>query len=144
MSFRSDMVTYLKNFSALNSLISGRVRSLKPRQNDTFPLVTYWIVSEDPEYDLDGDAGVTEKRVRFVSWGGHGNNNDVLADSVNEQLRLALSGFVGTFTSTTINSVQKDNERDVVAQAQDGSDQHDVGIESDYLFVYQQVKPSFS
>lgn len=144
MSFRGDLVTYLKAHSGLSALIGTRVRARRPRQGDTYPLVTYRIASQDTEYEVEGAAGPAETRVRFVAWGGNGTDCDIAADNVNEQLRLALSGFTGTFTTTVVNSVQKDNEVDVEAMPKDGTSQPTVGIETDYIIIHQQTKPSFS
>ena len=79
----------LQAVAGVTALVSARVYPLLLRQNPTYPAVTYEKVSGPRIENLQGLSGLAHPRFQFSCFGDDYEE----ADSVAEQVRLALEGY---------------------------------------------------
>jgi hypothetical protein len=135
MSLSSDLRNYLVSQATITAYTStGRIYPvrlpLKLRTETSLPALTYWRRSGGHNHDLGGSAGTAMPAVQIDCWAASYETADKLAEAV----RLKLQGFAGTMGSTsttTIQAITLDDEKDDFEPYDDGSD--------DGIFVRSQI-----
>ncbi|MGB0889859.1 MAG: DUF3168 domain-containing protein [Solirubrobacterales bacterium] len=77
---------------------ASRIYPLKLPQNPTFPAITYRVISDVPEYDLEGEAGLSHARIQIDCYGASSSGEDPydVARALGLEVRAALSAYQGT------------------------------------------------
>jgi hypothetical protein len=107
--FEAGLVSLLNATAGLTAIVGNRIYPVKlPDETESFPALTYQVVSASPEWALDRTK-YEEKRVQFDAWANlYGD-----CKAVAKQLEYALDGFDGTLPDgtrviSTIGDVQID------------------------------------
>ena len=105
--------TKLVGAAAVTAIVGTRIHAIKLPQNATMPAITYQVVSDIPEYDMEGDAGVSTMRLQVECHDRERQGYDAYngARVLGAAVRAALSGFKGTIGSDTIQSLFLINTR---------------------------------
>ncbi|HEY3363956.1 MAG TPA: DUF3168 domain-containing protein [Symbiobacteriaceae bacterium] len=85
------LYTYLTGYPGLKSLVADRIYPLVMPEAGTLPAITFSQISGEHEYAHDGPAGLVHKRFQISCWA----MTYLSAKSVSNQVKAALSGYVG-------------------------------------------------
>src|SRR5262249_816137 len=93
----AGIVSLLRADSQLSALLAGRIFAVVlPPETETFPALTYQVVSGASDWSLDRSK-FDEKRIQFDAWGvRYGDCKAVL-----KQLGIILDGFSGALPDGT-------------------------------------------
>lgn len=95
MTFEADLKAHLQGDSSISSRASDRITPQPLPQGSHLPAITYLVVAEDPQNDLDGEDGeLLEERVQIDCWGETQAAARELAELV--RLRMKSSSFSAT------------------------------------------------
>lgn len=88
--FEDELVAHLKGDATITASVSDRVTPQPMSQGSPKPAITYLIVGEDPQTDLDGEDGaLLEMRVQIDCWGGTQEVVRALAERVRERMKTS-------------------------------------------------------
>ena len=91
MGIETALFSYLSNKAAITAEVSTRIYATVAPSSVTFPYITYEIISEDHEHEMDGAAGLTNVLVQLDAWARLVSERQ----DIGEALRNALDGFTG-------------------------------------------------
>lgn len=81
----------LYTHTGLSEIIAGRVYPVILPQGVTFPAITYQVISDVPESDLDGDSELRNLRVQVNCW----SEGYAECKNISAQIRAAMDSAVG-------------------------------------------------
>lgn len=94
MTFEAALKQHIGGDAAIAAVIAERFTPQPMPQGTTKPALTYLIVSEDPQTDLDGEDGeLLEVRVQIDCWGPTQLEVRALAELVRQRMKTAASSF---------------------------------------------------
>lgn len=102
------LYTHLQTRSALVALVADRVYPRRMPRTPIFPLVLYTRIATRRGVTHSGADGLAEPRIQFDVYAQDPDS----ADSVAEQLRMALHGFRGSMGDLEVGSVFVVNDQD--------------------------------
>ena len=91
-----------------------RIHAMKLPQGAQLPAITYQVVSDVPEYDMEGEVGVSTMRVQIECHALASRRSPdpyEAARQLGEAVSTALSGFTGAIGSDTVQSCFRLNSR---------------------------------
>lgn len=95
MTFEADLKAHLQGDADIAALVSTRIAPQPLPQGSTKPAISYLVVSEDPQNDLDGEDGdLLEVRVQVDCWAESQETVRRLGELVRE--RMKTSSFKAT------------------------------------------------
>ena len=119
--------TYLKA-SALNAAatVNGRIYCGSAPQTDpatgaptAFPRITFAVISDIPEHDMDGAAGIGNALVQIDVWAITSPNRRTIANAV----KNAMDGIIGgTMGGLNVGCVLMKNERNTEEKPENASE----------------------
>jgi hypothetical protein len=147
MSLSTDIRRLLLSKSAITSLVGTRVYPAHiPQKINTFPTITYQLISTNAAHHLAGGAGYCEKRLQLDVYA----ENEVSRDAVVEAVRNQLQGFPPAGTSgtigagTVITSIVYKGSRDMYDPDQVGGDVGYFRNSTDYWIRHTEAAPTFA
>jgi hypothetical protein len=140
MTVEEGLYAYLSTFAGLTALVADRVYPQKKPQGNSFPQVSFFLVSEPRDHTLMGATGLPTARVQLDCWGLIYPD----AKAVAEQVRLALDGYRGLMGAVTVQCARvTDRHDDYLSPAnKDDVGTHRVIVEA--WVSYQETVPTFS
>jgi len=107
MSIQSDLYAHISSDAGLTALVSDRVYPVKAPQEPSYPLVSYSMISGQPQNTLDGTGSLNNSLFQF----------DVYADTYAEALSVAdaleAAMAVASFTNSMQSRIDADFETSV-------------------------------
>ncbi len=108
----------LSGFAGLQALIGNpaRVYPMVFPQGSTLPAVTYQKISKDGETKYSSTTKMAHPRFQFDCWarGVDGVSQSYPSvKAIAEQVRLALSGFIGTVSGVVIDAIRPAGEHEL-------------------------------
>lgn len=116
MSVETAIYERLRSFAGLTALIGtspARVYALRLPQKVTLPAVTYRIVSGERFSAMGEDVGDVGTRVQVDAWSDEYDHASRGVLAVAEQIRAALTRFMGTSGGVEIQDIYLENEIDL-------------------------------
>lgn len=90
MTFEADLKAWLQADAGITALVDDRITPQPLPQGTTKPAITYLIVAEDPQSDLDGEDGaLLEVRPQIDCWALNQADVRALAELVRERMKTA-------------------------------------------------------
>lgn len=89
MSIESDLVTHLKNDSAVSALVGTRIYPMKAPQSVTNPYITYQVINDNSNQCLGGSVYQNDTRFQIDCW----STTYSEAKAIKEAVLSALIGF---------------------------------------------------
>ncbi|HEY9060950.1 MAG TPA: DUF3168 domain-containing protein [Pseudobacteroides sp.] len=102
MKFHEAFTQYLKGYSDLNSLISGRVYPDFVPQGKPLPAIVYHLISSEVDYTLGGEENLQTVNYQFDCHG----NTDAEAFAVYKQLREAFKNYQGNMDTYHVQMIE--------------------------------------
>jgi hypothetical protein len=92
-TLEQGLISYLKGYAGLATIISTRVFGFRIPQKATIPCLTLQRVSTAREqtHDTSGGSDLAQVRIQFDAW----SETSVVSKSITDQLRAALNGKKG-------------------------------------------------
>ena len=137
MPLGSALRSLLINDADVAGIVVGRVYPQQAPQNSDLPCIVYMGVGDDTLYSADGETGMITVLVQFDSYA---ETYDA-AITLDEKVRLVLSGYVGTVTGVVIRGILKDATRDLTEETTDQREKPITRISTDYSVTYDQTVP---
>jgi hypothetical protein len=114
VELEEGLYAYLTAQPNIAAYVSGRVYHVEMPQNPTYPCITFQrFATPEVVYAMGGPCGFVTALIQLDCWAEKRKTARQLAI----QVRLALSGFRGTFTapagSLRISLITKDEEQDM-------------------------------
>jgi hypothetical protein len=133
MSFKTDLMAYLRDDAGLSGLVGDRIRFDWMKQNAAYPYVTLTRIDDVGHHHATAAAKIRSPRYQIDVWAL--NNEDRAA--VSEALANALDGLRGTVGSTDVRSVQvQDHGRDLTEPPKDARGKAIYRTSMDVIFWY--------
>lgn len=118
MTIEEAIVQRLTTFAGTAALVGDRVFPGFVPSGQVHPAIVYQRIGGPINYVMSGETGAAEARIQITAWSARYSE----AQSVGDQVRLALSAFRGTLGTVRVDSMLFENVADVTDQ-QAGSDQ---------------------
>lgn len=137
-----NLYTYLQTKAAVTALVSTRVYPDAAPQTATLPFLVYTRISTVREHKFGSagtETGLTQSRIQIDCYASTYSGVSALS----EQVRLALSGFRGTFGSGFANRISLVDENDLPADPDYGEQ---IGVRRktlDFMVWHQETKATF-
>lgn len=104
-SILAELANYLNSLAIFADTLAGRiVAARRPKEMGDLGM-TMSRASQEHHYHLLGETDLTGAVLRLDLWGRQSINAERL-ETIGEELRKQLSGFIGTWGSTDIESVR--------------------------------------
>lgn len=108
MSVEIALKNLLLGDAEITAMIGDRVYPVNLPQNGLLPAVTYRVISDMTEYNMEGPAGLARPRFQVTAWGE--TYDDVVA--LAKLVETRLSGFSGAAGGVIIPGIFKEDGRD--------------------------------
>lgn len=95
---KQALTNYLLDAEDLEALIADRITWGVRPQGSALPSIAMHQISGSPEYDDDGEAGLSSARIQIDCWG----DTYIAADNVARQVMVRLSGNGAAFVQDDI------------------------------------------
>lgn len=146
MAIESALYSYLTGKSAITDLVGTRIWPIMAPQEDTYPMITYQLISDVPHHHMTGESGLWMCRIQLNVYderttGGTGNVYKSVK-SISEALRNVLSGYRGTWGSTAIRRCTVESFGDLPVAVESGEEQAVCAVTADLEVYYTKSAPS--
>lgn len=140
MPLYAGLYTYLQSKTAITAVVSTRVYPLNLPQTGTtiYPCIVYQTISQRRTYSHGGDCQLCFERVTFNCFA----STYKAAKDLAELIRLAISGYRGTWGSTTIQSCFSEGDRDAMTDSPETESLAVFNVQSDYTIAYTEAAPT--
>jgi hypothetical protein len=147
MSLSTDIRRLLLSKSAITSLVGTRVYPAHvPQKINTYPTITYFVVSNNSAHHLQGGAGFAERRLQIDVYAETETSRDAVVEAVRNQLQgfppAGTSGTIGA--GTVVTSIVYKNSRDLYEPDQLGGDVGHYRNAADYWIRFQETAPTYA
>lgn len=125
------LINYLLEDAAITSLVDRRISWAIRPQSQTVPDIVLFTVDGRPEYDDEGDAGISQARIQVDCRGSSWLTARQVSDAVKTRMRIEFSTGGVEFQSVSCEDEQDSFERDAA----------DVGlfrVRLDFLILYKE------
>ena len=95
MTIETAMFSYLSGKSTITDIVSTRIYATIAPSSVVYPHITFKILAEAPEHDMEGAIGLTRVLMQLDAWAF----NVAERQNIAEALRKALDGFTGLMGS---------------------------------------------
>ena len=113
-----SFIALLLSDSALVALVGDRIHWDTQTQGEAKPAVVLYLVSDVPDYHMQGPSGFVESRVQIDCRGATRKSAKAVASAVQD----LLSGYAGTVGNIKFQGIFKDNERSSFEKPDNGSE----------------------
>lgn len=103
------LYSFLSNVTAITALVGDRITPMERGQGEALPAVTYQTISNVPDYHLGGESGHSAARIQIDCWA----DTYLAVKQLAEEVRLAVSGHVGTWNEHAITGVLVEDNGDL-------------------------------
>lgn len=100
----SDLYIRLKNDTAVNALVNGRISAIKAEQNVIKPYITYQVISGNSEQCISGIISEEITRFQIDIWGTTYSNVKAIKTAVIE----SLIGFKNSHSFSYMDDYESD------------------------------------
>ena len=140
MSVLTAIYAHLAADTDVIALTSTRIYPHEAPSSATLPYITFYQISGPHAHHLTAAAGMTEPRIQIDCWADSALGAETLADKV----RLAMDGFRGTMSSTTVRMCHLDDEgMDFFDKAQSAREGGIFRKRLDFLIWHTESVPTF-
>jgi hypothetical protein len=140
-----DIRDHLVVSTAILDAFSDRIYPEKIPQGrqDAYPAIVINDLSNDPEYTLNGEAGLHTTHVQVDVW-TDGTGGKAKANELGELIRNRLSGYRGQFGTGVYGTSRMIRNDTVAAPPIDGSDNHRRRVSMDFEIIHSADVPTFT
>lgn len=134
--------TFLAASAPIAALVQGKIRPLQARQDDTLPYIILDTVSDDAEYELAGECGVS----RLTAQVDCQAEDYIRAQQIGDAVRNRMSGPGSKMLDDTTwaSSIVMRRNNTLTEPAQDGKGKPIFRVSMDFEIVYNRTKPDFT
>lgn len=108
----------LQGTAAIAAIVGDRIAPMERAQGEPLPGITYQVISDVPGYHLGGESGHSVARIQVDCWA----TTYLAVKQLAEQVRLAVSGFTGTWSEHAITGVLVQDNGDLPESVELGSE----------------------
>ncbi len=134
-----DLETYLRANAGLANVVGQKVFPMIVPDDESYPALTYQVISRQNEHSLTGASGLEYPRIQFGCWA----RDYAVAKRVRNALVDCMDGFRGTMGSTDLVALKED-ERDTIEPAAGNRKQRALGVLVDFFILASEPFPSVS
>jgi len=106
MSIESDLVSHLKNDSAITDLVENRISPLMGLQNTAYPFITYFVVSDISNQCIGGSVYQNDTRFQIDVW----DTKYSKVKAIKEAVLSALKGFKSSYAISNMDDYEPDTK----------------------------------
>ena len=110
--------SFLRDTTAIAAIVADRIAPMERAQDEPLPALTYQVISNVPDYHLGGESGHSVARIQIDCWA----ETYLAVKQLAEQVRLAVSGYTGTWNEHTITGVTVQDNGDLPESVEPGSE----------------------
>ncbi len=130
-SIEQAIVAHLNADDAVNATVHHRFRV--PSKGFSLPYVTYFRISNVPEIEQAGDAGLSQSRFQVECWGDGPADAEGLFEAVTASLDIQ-NGFLGAGSAiVAVDRMRLENARDDWEDPSDGTQGGTARVTADFM-----------
>lgn len=137
LGLRRSLVAWLKSDPGVVAAVGTRVYPLViPQGKNKIPAITYQVITDPHDDDLDGPTGTAEATVQIAAVALDLKSCGAAAKAVRD-LMNGFTGFVPVPGGIEVDEINLENTTDRSEEPVDGSDHWTYRIVADYLILYR-------